>query len=247
MASSRYPGKPLALISGIPLIEHVRRRALLANEATLVVVATCDIEIKNEVERFGGIAVMTKNTHDRCTDRIEEAIQNLPGEIIVMVQGDEPLLIPDAITVLVSPLLEDKTLPIVNLLSPLESDADYSNPNIVKAACNKYGDVMYFSRSAIPLFREKVEVPIYRQSGIMAFRRDALIHFGSLSPTPFEKAESVDMFRALENGIKIKGVVVDYTTVGVDRIEDVKIVEEIISKNPIQNKLFKTICKSNES
>ncbi len=247
MASSRYPGKPLALISGIPLIEHVRRRALLADEATLVVVATCDIEIKNEVERSGGIAVMTKNTHERCTDRIEEAIQNLPGEIIVMVQGDEPLLIPDAITALVSPLLEDKTLPIVNLLSPLESDVDYSNPNIVKAACNKYGDVMYFSRSAIPLFREKVEVPIYRQSGIMAFRRDALMNFGSLAPTPFEKAESIDMFRALENNIRIKGVVVDYPTVGVDRIEDVKIVEEILSKNSIQNKLYKKIYKQNES
>lgn len=247
MASSRYPGKPLALISGIPLIEHVRRRALLSHEATLVVVATCDIEIKREVERSGGISIMTKNTHDRCTDRIEEAIQNLPGDIIVMVQGDEPLLIPNAITALVAPLLKDKSLPIVNLLSPLESEADYSNPNIVKAACNKFGDVMYFSRSAIPLFREKVEVPIYRQSGIMAFRRDALINFGSLNPTPFEKAESVDMFRALENDIRIKGVVVDYSTVGVDRLEDVKIVEDILKNNLIQNKLFQKICNKNES
>ena len=85
MASSRYPGKPLELISGIPLIEHVRRRALLVNEATLVVVATCDLEIKNKVESYGGISVMTKDTHERCTDRVEEAIENLPGDIIVMV------------------------------------------------------------------------------------------------------------------------------------------------------------------
>jgi 3-deoxy-manno-octulosonate cytidylyltransferase (CMP-KDO synthetase) len=245
MASSRYPGKPLALISGIPLIEHVRRRALLAKEATLVVVATCDLAIKNEVEQSGGTAVMTKNTHERCTDRIEEAIQNLPGDIIVMVQGDEPLLIPDAITSLVEPLLLDKSLPIVNLLSPLESEADYLNPNIVKAACNKFGNIMYFSRSSIPLFREKVEVPIFRQTGIMAFRRDSLINFGSLAPTPFEKAESIDMFRALENDIKIKGVVVNYPTIGVDRPEDVYIVENLLNKDEIQKQIFKKITKIN--
>ena len=130
MASSRYPGKPLVSILGLPLIEHVRRRALLADVAGLVVVATCDMAIKEAVEKAGGKAVMTKDTHERCTDRIEEAMESLPGDIVVMVQGDEPLLMPGAISAVVAPLLADPTLPIVNLLSPLESVDDYANPNI---------------------------------------------------------------------------------------------------------------------
>ena len=241
MASSRYPGKPLVPIAGMPLIEHVRRRALQAENANLVVVATCDIQIKQEVERFGGIAVMTKDTHERCTDRIEEAIQNLPGEIIVMVQGDEPLLIPQAIQDVVEPLLNDPEVDIVNLLSPLESENDYNNTNIVKAACNLNGDVIFFSRAAIPYFREKITVPVYRQTGIMAFRRDVLEKFSSLPETPFERAESVDMFRAIENGLRIAGVVTDYITVGVDRQEDVAVIESFLQNDLAQRNLFKLI------
>lgn len=241
MASSRYPGKPLVPIAGLPLIEHVRRRALLAKEANLVVVATCDYTIKEAVENAGGVAVMTKNTHNRCTDRIEEAMENLPGEIVVMVQGDEPLLIPGTISDLVAPLLADPSLPIVNLLSPLESVEDYSNPNIVKAACNLKGDIMFFSRAAIPYFRENIQVPVYRQTGIMAFRREALIRFSALPATPLERAESVDMFRAIENGIRIAGVLTNYPTIGVDRPEDVAIVELALEKDEMQKNLFQLI------
>lgn len=241
MASSRYPGKPLASILGMPLIEHVRRRALLAKQAGLVVVATCDTVIKEAVEAEGGIAVMTKDTHERCTDRIEEAIQNLPGHIIVMVQGDEPLLVPEAISAVVAPLLADPTVDIVNLLSPLESDEDYSNPNIVKAACNLKGDVMFFSRNPIPYFRNKGIVPVFRQTGIMAFRREILERFSSLPETPFEKAESVDMFRAIEHGLRIAGVVTNYATLGVDRPVDVGLVETVLKNDDFQNKLYQLI------
>lgn len=241
MASSRYPGKPLASILGMPLIEHVRRRALLAKQAGLVVVATCDTVIKEAVEAEGGIAVMTKDTHERCTDRIEEAIQNLPGHIIVMVQGDEPLLVPDAIADVVAPLIADPTVDIVNLLSPLESDSDYANPNIVKAACNLKGDVMFFSRAPIPYFRNRVNVPVFRQTGIMAFRREVLEKFSSLPETPFEKAESVDMFRAIENGLRIAGVVTNYATLGVDRPVDVGLVENVLKSDELQKKLYQLI------
>lgn len=241
MASSRYPGKPLANILGMPLVEHVRRRALLANTASLVVVATCDLEIKESVEKFGGIAVMTKDTHERCTDRIEEAILNLPGHIIVMVQGDEPLLVPQAISDVIEPLLRDPDVDIVNLLSPLESDTDYSNTNIVKAACNLRGDVIFFSRAPIPYFREQIKVPVYRQTGIMAFRREVLEKFSSLPETPFERAESVDMFRALEHGLRIAGVVTNYTTIGVDKLSDVQLVENAIKQDILQNELFNLI------
>jgi len=241
MVSSRYPGKPLVSILGLPLIEHVRRRALLADVAGLVVVATCDIDIKDAVEKAGGKAVMTKATHERCTDRIEEAMKSLPGDIVVMVQGDEPLLMPGAISAVVAPLLADPTLPIVNLLSPLESADDHANPNIVKAACNLKGEVIFFSRSSIPFFREQRTVPIYRQTGIMAFRKEALTHFSSLPETALERAESVDMLRAIEHGIRIAGVVVNYVTIGVDRPSDVGLIETAIANDTIQHDLFQKI------
>lgn len=241
MASSRYPGKPLVPILGIPLVEHVRKRALLAKEADLVVVATCDIEIKDAVEKAGGKAVMTKDTHQRCTDRIEEAMEQLPGDIVVMVQGDEPLLMPETIAAVTAPLLADKDLPIVNILSKLESADDYSNPNIVKAACNLQNDILFFSRAPIPFFRETTSVPVYRQTGIMAFRKEALRKFSALPETALEKAESVDMLRAVEHGMRIKGVIVDYVTLGVDRPVDVALVENFIQQDEIQNRLYRSI------
>jgi 3-deoxy-manno-octulosonate cytidylyltransferase (CMP-KDO synthetase) len=243
MASSRYPGKPLATILGLPLIEHVRRRALLSPRADRVVVATCDRDIKETVEKAGGIAVMTKDTHTRCTDRIHEAMQVLEGDLIVMVQGDEPLLIPQTIEDVAAPLLKDDSLGIVNLVSPLESESDYANPNIVKAACNRKGDVMYFSRAPIPFFRERVNVPVYRQTGIMAFRRDALNTFSSLPETSLERAESVDMFRAIEHGMRIASVLISQPTLGVDRPGDIALVESAIQNNPSQQKLFNLIIQ----
>ncbi len=243
MASSRYPGKPLVSIMGLPLIEHVRRRAILSKGSGLVVVATCDLEIKEAVEKAGGQAVMTKDSHERCTDRIDEAMEHLPGDIVVMVQGDEPLLMPEAVAAVYAPLLVDPSLPIVNLLSPLQSEDDYLNPNIVKAVCNLKGDVVYFSRAPIPYFRVQEEVPVYRQTGIMAFRKDALRTFSELLPTGLEKAESVDMLRAIEHGMRIAGVVADYPTIGVDRPSDVTLVESAIAQDPVQQNLFQLISR----
>ena len=237
MASSRYPGKPLVAILGLPMIEHVRRRALLAG-VEHVVVATCDESIMDVVERAGGRAVMTKDTHERCTDRVEEAMQSLPGDIVAMVQGDEPLLIPEAVRMVTRPLIEDPTLDVVNLLSPLESDMDYANPNIVKAVCNLRGDVIYLTRAAVPHFRETVRVPVYRQTGIMGFRTTFLPRYSSLPETALERAESVDMLRVLEHGIRIAGVVADYVTLGVDRPGDVALIEAAIRDNAAQRDLF---------
>ena len=241
MASSRYPGKPLASILGLPMVEHVRRRSLLAKGVGLVTVATCDEAIKKAVEAFGGRAVMTKDTHERCTDRVEEAMRTLPGDIAVMVQGDEPLLNPDAITQVAQPLLDDLDLDVVNLLSPLESPDDFANPNIVKAVCDMRGTVIYLTRAAVPCFRHLVEVPVYRQTGIMAFRATFLPIFSSLPETALEIAESVDMLRLLEHGIRIRGVVADYITIGVDRPSDVELVESVLRQNPAQRALDERI------
>jgi len=238
MASSRYPGKPLALILDLPMIEHVRRRTLLAKGVDHVIVATCDQSIRLAVEAAGGIAVMTKDTHDRCTDRIEEAMQHLPGDVVVMVQGDEPLLLPNVLQMVAQPLLDDSSLDIVNLLSPLESDADYLNPNIVKAVLNLRGEVMHLTRAAVPFFRERVPVPVFRQTGIMAFRASFLHRFSKMAETPLERAESIDMLRALENGVRIFGVVVNYVTIGVDRPADVPLVEAVLRNDAIQLEIY---------
>lgn len=241
MASSRFPGKPLVPIAGLPMIEHVRRRALLVDGVTHVIVATCDREIKNAVEAAGGRVVMTKDTYERCTDRVEEAMSDLPGDIVAMVQGDEPLLIPDAIRQITQPLLDDLAIQCTNLLSPLESAADYLNPNIVKAVINKQAEIMFLTRAAVPYFRQQVEVPVYRQTGIMAFRTEFLHEFTSLSETSLERAESVDMLRVLEHGRRITGVVASYVTFGVDRPADVPIAERILNEDPVQRDLFRRV------
>lgn len=245
MASSRYPGKPLVPILGVPLVEHVRRRALLAHGVHQVVVATCDASIYDAVEAAGGQAVMTADTHERCTDRVEEAMRQLTGEIVVMVQGDEPLLMPDAVERIARPLLDRPEVSCTNLLSPLAGDADLTNPNIVKAACDQHGRVLFLSRAPIPFYRKQVACPIYRQTGIMAFRASLLRTFSQLPETPFERAEAIDMLRLLEHGHAIHGVVVDYPTVGVDRPDDVPVVEQLLRDDPVQRALHARIANGN--
>lgn len=245
MASSRFPGKPLVPLLGIPMVEHVRRRALLEEAgADEVIVATCDVSIHDAVAAAGGRAIMTADTHERCTGRVEEAAQALDAGIIVMVQGDEPLLLPEAVRQIAAPLLDDPSVVCTNLLSPLESEADRNNPDIVKAACALTGDILYFSRAPIPLFRMPGSVPVYRQTGIMAFRAELLRQFSSMPETPLERAESVDMFRLIEHGIRIRGVLVDYRTVGVDRPEDVPAVERLLRTNERQRLLFERTRRS---
>jgi 3-deoxy-manno-octulosonate cytidylyltransferase (CMP-KDO synthetase) len=241
MASSRYPGKPLVSIAGLPMVEHVRRRAMLADGAGAVIVATCDASIFDAVTAAGGRAVMTSDTHERCTDRIEEAARSLEGDVIVMVQGDEPLLMPEAVSAVARPLLDRPEVACTNLLSPLESDADLDNPNIVKAACDQRGRVLFFSRARIPYPRKPVACPIYRQTGVMGFRASLLHLYSTLAETPFERAESIDMLRLLEHGHPIHGVVVDYPTIGVDRPEDVPVAERWLREDAAQRALHARI------
>jgi len=238
MASSRFPGKPLVRILGVPMVEHVRRRALLADGVGEVIVATCDRSIFDAVTAAGGRAVMTADTHERCTDRVAEAMLSLPGDVIVMVQGDEPLLVPDAVAKAAQPLLDGPGVVCTNLLSPLESDADLANPNIVKAACAQDGRVLFLSRGPIPFYRTRIDCPIFRQTGIMAFRASLLRAYSALPKTPFERAEAVDMLRLLEHGLTIHGVLVNYPTIGVDRPEDVPVVEAWLRGNPHQKALY---------
>lgn len=241
MASSRFPGKPLAMIRDLPMIEHIRRRALLAQGVDDVVVATCDQAIVDAVTEAGGKAVMTSDKHERATERVAEAMTNLSGDIVVVLQGDEPLVMPEAIEFVAAPFSEQDDLVCVSLISPLESDADYTNPNIVKAACDQQGNILYFSRAPIPYFQRSGSCPIFRETGIRAFRSGFLEIYRALPETPFERIESVDMMRLLEHGYKIFGVPTSYPTIGVDHPEDITLVERILHTDPTQLALYNRI------
>lgn len=234
MASSRFPGKPLTPIAGLPMVEYVRRRALAAPGIDRVVVATCDREILDAVAAHGGEAVMTRDDHERCTTRVAEAVDGIEADIVVLVQGDEPLVLPELLDEVAAPLATDAGLAATNLLTPLADDAERASPDIVKAAVGVGGDVLFFSRGALPFFRERTRVPVFRQTGIMAFSRKGLLDYVDLPETPLERAESVDMLRLIEHGLRIRGVVADCATQGVDRPGDVGLVETMLAEDPVQ-------------
>lgn len=237
MASSRFPGKPLVPIAGLPMIEHVRRRVELCASVDEVIVATCDRDIAAVVEDAGGRAVMTHDRHDRCTTRVEEAVQDVAGDVVLIVQGDEPLVMPSTIELIARALLDEPEVQCANLLSVL-AESDLRDPDVVKAAVDQSGWIMFLSRAEIPFYREKAPCPVFRQTGIMGFTRDLLRIFTSLPETPFERVESVDMLRLLEHGHRIRAVTTMSGTVGVDRPEDVDRVEAILREESEQRTLF---------
>lgn len=241
MAASRFPGKPLAKILDLPMIEHVRRRVLLSDVPDEVYVATCDAEIMETVQEFGGKAIMTANTHERCTDRVEEASKKVDADVIVMVQGDEPLFMPEVIEKLVDPILSDRDVYCTNLLSVIRNRNDLNDVDIVKASINKKQNVMYFSRAAIPYFRVDNNATCYRQTGISAFTKEFLSIYTALPPTMLEIAESVDFLRILEHGYNIRGVIIQRETYGVDRKHDVDTIKKIIREDPLQSEYYRRI------
>ncbi len=223
MASSRFPGKPLASILGLTMIEHVRRRVALSPDIDEVIVATCDLEIKEEVEKYGGHAVMTADTHERCTDRIAEAAETLDADIVINVQGDEPLVRPEMFGPLLAPL-QAEDLPCTNLMVEIRTDTDFESPNVVKAVCDLSGNALYFSREPIPSVKKAggQRFKRYQQLGIIAFRKLFLHEFAELPPTPLEIIESVDMMRALEHGYPVRMVLTPSPAIGVDTPNDLE-------------------------
>ena len=207
MASSRFPGKPLAKILGIPMVEHVYRRSLMAKSLDGVYVATCDQEIFDAVRAFGGKAVMTAESHERCTDRVSEAVGNLglSADVVVNIQGDEPMVCPEHIDSVIKELEGDPSLVVVNLVVPIEDEAEHRNPNFVKVVMDREQFALYFSREPIPSrWKGNPPVSLFRQTGIIGFTWDFLRMFSTMEPTALEKVESVDMLRVIEHGYKVK-------------------------------------------
>lgn len=234
MASSRFPNKPMADILGMPMIGHCYKRSQMSSLLNDVYVATCDKEIYDFIEQIGGKAVMTADSHERASDRTAEALLKIEEstgnkvEIVVMLQGDEPMVTPEMIELAVTPLIESKEIKISNLYSKISTVKEFEDPNEVKVVVDKNEYALYFSREPIPSRKKGVlDVPMYKQVCIIPFERDFLLKYNSMEQTILEKIESVDMMRILENGIKVKMVYTEHESYAVDTLEDL---ENVVGK-----------------
>lgn len=230
--STRFPGKPLHLIAGKPLIQLVWEQCSKCSRLDELVIATDDERILAAAEGFGAKALMTSPEHPTGTDRLAEAVRSLPGaEIIVNIQGDEPLIDPDLIDELAAAMAADASLDMATAANPLDpADPAVQDPNVVKVVTTLDGRALYFSRSPLPFFRNAVEgLPVLRHKGIYAYRRNFLERFVTWPPSPLEKAESLEQLRALENGASIKVLITSDTSPGVDTPEQALEVERLLS------------------
>jgi 3-deoxy-manno-octulosonate cytidylyltransferase (CMP-KDO synthetase) len=230
-ASTRLPGKPLQLLAGLPLIQHVYQKVQAAGIFGKVVVATDDQRIRDAVLSFGGAVEMTSPEHTSGSDRIAEVVAEMPTDIVVNVQGDEPFITTAALQTLVDQF-QNKTVQVASLMHPMQKD--FANPNRVKVVCDKEDFALYFSRSLIPFHRQQEANQSYFQHiGVYAYRKQALLEFVQTKPTVLEKIEKLEQLRFLENGIKIKMAQTDYKGFGIDTLEDLKAAEKLL--NSLQN------------
>lgn len=240
--SSRLPGKPLVEIGGRPMIEHVYRRAARAPSVEAVIVATDDERVVRAVEAFGGTARMTSPAHRSGSDRLAEVAADLDCAIVVNVQGDEPLIDPQMIEEAVAPLAADSRLQMCTLCRRITDPRDYYDPNVVKVVVGADGFALYFSRAPIPFVRSteapaaaeggwspKGEAVAYEHIGLYVYRREFLLAFTRLEPTPLERAEALEQLRALEHGTRVRIVETTRESIGVDTPEDLERVRRLMA------------------
>ena len=236
MGSSRFPGKPMKKINGLPMIQHVFNNVKKNKLLSSVVVATCDKIIFDFIRSIDGQAIMTSKKHKRASDRCSEALKILEKrkktkyDIVVMVQGDEPMINPNMITEAVRPMIRNKKINIVNLISPISNEKDFSDKNFIKVVHDKKYNAIYLSRSQIPFIKFKKNLNIKKQVCVIPFRRDFLIKYNNMKPTPLEKIESIDMLRVLENGYKLFLVKTKYFSHAVDTKRDLVKVEKYLRR-----------------
>lgn len=230
-ASTRLPGKPLADIAGKPMIARVYHQASKAKSLSEVIAAVDDQRVYDAVLANGGKAMMTRKDHPTGTDRLAEvALAHPEAELIINVQGDEPLIEPQLIDDLAAAFEQDSELQMATVKAPMTDEAEMKNPNNVKVVTDKNGYALYFSRSLLPYPREKTDVVTYKHIGIYAYKRDFLLAYAKMQPTQLEQAESLEQLRALENGYKIKVIATDFKFVGVDTAEDLAEVNRLFKE-----------------
>ena len=235
MGSSRYPGKPLAPLLGRPMIEHVYRRARLCPGLAEVIVATCDNEIRAAAEGFGAPVAMTSDRHERAADRVAEAATRFDADVVVLLQGDEPMIYPEMIEAAIAPFAKGSRVGCVNLTKKIATEAEFLSPNIIKVVMNRDGDALFMSRQPIPT-RPKGDfsaIAAYKQVCVIPFRRDILAQYAQLPPTPLEIAESIDMLRFLEHGVPVRMVETPFDSHSVDVPDERVKVEALLRADPL--------------
>jgi len=227
MGSSRFPGKPMAEIHGVPMVGHCYYRTSMCQDLLDTYVATCDLEIFDYITSVGGKAVMTSDIHERATDRTAEAMLKIEQElgqkvdVVVMVQGDEPMVTPEMISESLQPFSNDESVNVVNLMAHMDTVAEFEDPNEVKVVINKNNEAIYFSREPIPSRKKgTTDVPMLKQVCIIPFKREYLLKFNEMAETELERIESVDMMRIIENGDKVHMVMTEAKSLSVDTEED---------------------------
>jgi 3-deoxy-manno-octulosonate cytidylyltransferase (CMP-KDO synthetase) len=242
MGSSRFPNKPLAIIDGLPMLAHVAFRCKFSKSISKLIVATCDKEIMSYCESIGIESVMTSNKHERASDRVQEAVeivekdQKLNFDVVLMVQGDEPLVTPEMLDLSID-TLKISGAEVVNLMSKIDDLEEWLSPNCVKVVTSLQKEALYFSREPIPSGKKSSSRPVaFKQVCIIPFKRKFLDLYSSLKPTYLEEVESVDMNRVLEHGYRIACAETFDKSYPVDVPSDIKRVEEALGKCPLRNK-----------
>jgi 3-deoxy-manno-octulosonate cytidylyltransferase (CMP-KDO synthetase) len=236
MASTRFPGKPLAVIQNMPMLGHCYFRTKMSRSLEEVYIATCDDEIDAYAKTIGAKCIMTSESHERASDRIAEAMLKIEKdtgqrhEIVVLIQGDEPMIFPEMIDDAVAGLEDDPSALVVNGVAPILSAEEFEDPNEIKVVVDQSGDAIYFSREPIPS-RSKWngDIPMQKQICIIPFRRDYLLEFNNTPQTPLEIIESIDMLRVLETGGRVKMVKMIQRTLSVDTPEDLQRVDQLMA------------------
>lgn len=226
--SRRFPGKPLALLEGKPMIQWVYERAAKSKYLSRIIVATDDVRIMQVVWNFGGEAMLTSKNARSGTDRIAEVAKKMVGDIVVNIQGDEPLIHPKTIDALITAMREDSRLLIATCACPIRNLAEGASENVVKVIFDRASCALYFSRSLVPFYRNHQPRKFYKHIGIYAYRKNFLLRFAKWKQTPLECAESLEQLRALEYGTRMKVVVVKYDSQGVDTKEDLTKVKKLL-------------------
>lgn len=228
-ASSRFPGKALARLDSRTMLEHVYERVSMARYLSNVVIATDDERILDEARRFGALAKMTREDHLSGSDRVAEVASAFPdAELVVNIQGDEPLIDPNAIDAAILPLLDDPEIPMGTLKKRIEDPREVNDPNVVKVVTDHFGNAIYFSRSPIPYARDEAAAPYFKHTGLYVYRREFLLGYSDMPVGPLEKAEKLEQLRALENGFVIRVVETDYESMGVDTPADLERVQMML-------------------
>ena len=236
-ASSRFPGKPLANILGVPMIQRVIKQAQKAKYITEVIVATDDSRIFDLVNKNGGIAIMTSTEHQSGTDRVAEVARDKDYDIVVNVQGDEPLIPPQNIEKVVEPLIQDTSVSVTSLRILIQNPKDIFNKNITKVVVDKFDYALYFSKAPIPWERDKWSANVenvtnlsslswFKHIGLYAYRKKFLMEYSALPVSPLEKVEKLEQLRILENGFSIKVLETNLDSIGVDSVADIEIIEK---------------------